>query len=157
VNEDELLAELEDRMDNPPLYWTPEGVPSGLDDDLCVTDEKIAGIVQSIEWRPDDYKGHYTVVIKRADQSRLQIQGYGTVLAGRFAELAVGDGLAIAFKGRVESKTAGYKPYLDYYVTRIGMGSAVPRVIADNGAESGATDPGEERSPDFVPHPADTA
>jgi hypothetical protein len=31
THEDEILAELEERLDNPQRYWTPEGVPGHMD------------------------------------------------------------------------------------------------------------------------------
>jgi hypothetical protein len=159
MDEDELLAELQDRLENPPKLWTPERVPEGVDPMDCCDDAQVAGIVQTIDVRQSEDFGPYKAFILKTTQGRLLVNGFGAVLKNKLSDVQIGDGLAILYRGRVQPKTAGYQPYADYYVERIATKASVPsRVVtaAESGTSlNGNTGQGEDVL-DSVPHPAET-
>jgi hypothetical protein len=151
----ELLQELQDRLDHPPKFWCPEGVREGLEPSDCLTADRVAGVVQTIEDRENDYGPYRSVVVSCADGSRVKVAGIGAVLSRRFDQLRLGDGLAIRFKGRVAPKTPGYGPYLDYQVERIAAepeddaGEVVLAAVPDEEDEpqTGEDEPGVSDDP----------
>ncbi len=113
---DPAFDEIEELLDHPPLLWTPKGVPSGAEPDKCVTADRVAGVVETVETRTGDYGAYKVVVLVRKDRSRVQVAGFGTVLAGWFEVVAPGDMLGVKYEGTVPSSTPGFKDYDSYMV-----------------------------------------
>jgi len=110
------LADIEQRLANPPKHWTPRGVPEGMDEDHCILTAAVAGIVQSITDAEDEFGGHRLVVIRRKDGSRVQIAGFGVILKDLFNRIQIGDAVGLEYEGEVTPKTPGYKDYPSYRI-----------------------------------------
>lgn len=112
----DAFDQIEDVLEHPPIMWTPKGVPEGAEDDKCLVTDRISGEVETVEERTGDYGPYKVLVLVRKDRSRVQVAGFGTVLAGWFNVIRPGDMVGIKFEGAVPSPTPGYKPYDSYTV-----------------------------------------
>jgi hypothetical protein len=109
--------QLDDILDHPPLMWTPKGVPDGAEADKCIVTDRVSGKVdETVEERTGDYGPYRVLVLVTKDRARVQVAGFGTVLAGWFNVVRPGDMVGVKYEGTVESPTPGYKPYDNYTV-----------------------------------------
>lgn len=112
----DAFREIEDVLDHPPLMWTPKGVPDDTEADKCLETDRVSGQVETIEERTGDYGPYRVIVLIRKDRSRVQVAGFGTVLAGWFNVIRPGDMVGVKYDGTVPSPTPGFKPYDNYTV-----------------------------------------
>jgi hypothetical protein len=143
----DAFDQIEDVLDHPPIMWTPKGVPSDTSEDKCLVAERVSGQVETVEERTGDYGAYLVLVLVTKDRTRIQVAGFGTVLAGWFKVIRPGDLVGIKLEGSVPSPTPGYKPYDSYTVAvrRNGRPVSQTRVlgeydepIEDEGDEDGA-------------------
>jgi hypothetical protein len=107
---------IEDILDHPPLMWTPKGVPDGAEEDRCLVTDRVSGLVETVEERTGDFGSYRVLVLVAKDRTRIQVAGFGTVLAGWFNVVRPGDLVGIKYEGSVPSQTPGFKPYDNYTV-----------------------------------------
>jgi len=113
---DESYKDLQERMDNPPLSWCPQGIPDGFDPDKCITGAEIFGTIEAIEDRQSTFGPWRMVVVIDAQDRRVGIAGLGNVLVKRFATLEVGQRIGVRYLGRKPSSIEGAEDYYDYSV-----------------------------------------
>jgi hypothetical protein len=125
--------QIEDVLDHPPIMWTPKGVPDGAEDDKCLVADRVSGKVETVEERTGDYGRYRVLVLVTKDRARVQVAGFGTVLAGWFNVVRPGDMVGVKYEGTVESPTPGYKPYDNYTVAvrRDGRPVSQSRVLGE--------------------------
>jgi hypothetical protein len=112
----DAFEQLDDILDHPPALWTPKGVPDGTEAEKCLVTDRVSGKVETVEERTGDYGAYRVLVLVTKDRSRVQVAGFGTVLAGWFNVVRPGDMVGVKYEGTVESPTPGYKPYDNYVV-----------------------------------------
>lgn len=98
--------------------------------------EHIFGEVEEVSTREGDF-GEYTVVtLLTADGSVVSVAGFGTVLAGKLAELdpQPGDSLGVKFRGEKTGKNG--KDYKDWTVV-IQRNSVLTPASDDSGLATG--------------------
>jgi hypothetical protein len=108
--------QIEDVLEHPPIMWTPKGVPEGAEDDKCLVTDRVSGQVETVEERTGDYGPYRVLVLVTKDRSRVQVAGFGTVLAGWFNVIRPDDMIGIKYEGSVPSPTPGYRDYDSYTV-----------------------------------------
>jgi hypothetical protein len=137
--------EIEEVLEHPPIMWTPKGVPEGTEADKCLVTDRVAGLVETVEERTGDYGPYLVLVLVTKDRGRVQVAGFGTVLAGWFKVFRPGDMVGIKFAGSVASPTPGFKPYDAYQVAvrRNGRPVSQGRVLGEDDK------PGDEESGDL--------
>jgi hypothetical protein len=130
----DAYAEIEDVLEHPPIMWTPKGVPEGAEDDKCLVTDRISGEVETVEDRSGDYGPYKVLVLVRKDRSRVQVAGFGTVLAGWFKVIRPGDMVGIKYEGSVPSPTPGFKDYDNYTVAvrRDGRPVSQSRLLSED-------------------------
>jgi hypothetical protein len=141
--EGEMMAELQDRLDNPPAPWMP--TPNDDPPEEAITEPRVFGIVAEAEVRTGDFGPYPWIVLRNpVDNSRVAVSGFGTVLGGRLGSVAVGDGVAIEYRGTKVPRNAkpGASPYHDYAVQVIHKGGTPPLIapaseLADMEVEDG--------------------
>jgi hypothetical protein len=129
----DAFDQIEEVLGHPPTMWTPKGVPEGAEADKCLVTNQVSGQVETVEDRSGDYGPYKVLVVVRKDRSRVQVAGFGTVLAGWFNVIRPGDMVGIKFEGSVPSPTPGYKPYDSYTVAvrRDGRPVSQSRVLGE--------------------------
>jgi hypothetical protein len=129
----DAFDQIEDVLEHPPLMWTPKGVPDGTEDEKCVVVDRVSGLVETVEERTGDYGPYLVLVLVSKDRTRVQVAGFGTVLAGWFRAIRPGDMVGIKYEGSVPSPTPGFKDYDNYTVAvrRDGRPVSQSRILGE--------------------------
>jgi hypothetical protein len=130
----DAFDQIEDVLDHPPIMWMPKGVPSDTDEDKCLVAERVSGQVETVEDRTGDYGPYKVLVLVTKDRARVQVAGFGTVLAGWFKVIRPGDMVGIKYEGSVPSPTPGFKDYDSYTVAvrRNGRPVSQSRILSED-------------------------
>ena len=123
----DVFSALEDVVEHPAKKWTAKAVPSGEDASEWIVSERVSGIVDYIEQREGDFGVYRVVELRQRDGSRIQVAGFGTVLAGWFEILRDGDGVAISYRGTKPASVSGHKDFDDFEVVVVRDGRRVSR------------------------------
>ncbi len=123
----DVFSALEDAVEHPPVKWTPKQIPKDEKPSEWVVSDKVAGIVDYLEWREGDFGKYRIVHLVRKDRSRVQVSGFGVTLAAWFKVLQVGDGVAISYLGTAPASITGYKDYDRYDCVVIRNGRRISR------------------------------
>lgn len=108
-------ADLLERLDHPPLNWTPLGVPDGMNPDDCVVLAQIVGEVKGTETRESEFGPYPAITILTPEGQWVLINAWDTVLKGRLGSVEVGQIVAVRYVGEKSPKGGG-NPYHDYTV-----------------------------------------
>ena len=111
-----IYDQLESLANNPPKLWAPDGIPEGQDADASVTDALIFGLVEQVEMRESIYEPYPFLMLRRRDDSRISVHGFGTVLTKRLASIEAGDGVLIEYLGKQSSREREGAEYANYRV-----------------------------------------
>jgi hypothetical protein len=144
----DAFAQIEDVLEHPPIMWTPKGVPNDTEPDKCLVIDRVSGLVETVEERSGDYGAYRVLVLVTKDRSRVQVAGFGTVLAGWFNVIRPGDMVGIKYEGSVPSPTPGFKDYDNHTVAvrRDGRPVSQSRILGEH-------DEPEDGDEDTLPMP----
>ena len=123
----DVFNKLEDIVEHPAKKWTPKAVPEGENPDEWIVSNRVSGIVDYLEERTGDYGPYLWTELRQKDDSRIQVAGFGTVLAGWFPLFEIGDGVAISYRGTKPASVSGHKDFDDFDVVVVRNGRRVSR------------------------------
>lgn len=123
----DVFQTLKDIVEHPAKKWTAKAIPKDEDPKEWIVSERVSGVVDYIEGRQGDYGPFRVVELRRKDGDRVQVAGFGTVLAAWFPVLKIGDGLAITYRGTKPSATSGFKDFDDFEVVVVRGGQRISR------------------------------
>jgi hypothetical protein len=126
AQQEDQFAELEDRLDHPPLTWAPKGLVDGIDAGLQYAEPKVAGTVEQVDVWQSDYGPYPVCDLRLKDGTRVRVHGFSTVLKRRLGEIdpQVGELIGISYLGEVPSRVKGRSAYSNFSVVRAGGGQS---------------------------------